>query len=120
MATFIRKITAGLSVSLIGLLLSMVGYDENLAAAGARQAAATQSGIAYIYIFAPIILCLITMFFTYKFSMSRKELDVIRKEISRRKGEDDSAITPEEIAVCEKVTGFSYDKLWNKNNALKL
>ena len=120
MATFIRKITAGLSVSLIGLLLSMVGYDENLAAAGARQAAATQSGIAYIYIFAPIILCLITMFFTYKFSMSRKELDVIRKEISRRKGEDDSTITPEEIAVCEKVTGFSYDKLWNKDNALKL
>ena len=120
MATFIRKITAGLSVSIIGLLLSMVGYDENLAAAGARQAASTQTGIAYIYIFVPILVCLITMFFTYRFSMNKKELQIIRKEIARRKGLESSTITPEEISICEKVTGFAYDKLWNKDNALKL
>ena len=28
--------------------------------------------------------------------------------------------SPEEIAVCEKVTGFSYDRLWNRDNALKM
>jgi len=120
MATFIRKICAGLSIFIIGLLLDMVGYDEVIANAGGRQAAATQSGIAYIYIFAPIILCLITLYFTARFPMKKEEFDVIRREIARRKGEDDSVITPEEIAVCEKVTGFSYDKLWNKENALKL
>ncbi len=120
MATFIRKICAGLSVSVIGLLLAMVGYDETLAAAGARQAAATQTGIAYIYIFAPILLCLITLFFTARFPMSNEEFDVIRREIARRKGEDSSVTTPEEIAVCEKVTGFSYDILWRRENALRL
>ena len=46
MATFIRKICAGLSVFIIGVLLSMVGYDETIASAGARQAAATQTGMA--------------------------------------------------------------------------
>ena len=120
MATFIRKICAGLSVSVIGLLLAMVGYDETLAAAGARQAAATQTGIAYIYIFAPILLCLITLFFTARFPMSNEEFDVIRREIARRKGEDSSVTTPEEIAVCEKVTGFAYDRLWRPENALRL
>lgn len=120
MATFVRKICAGLSVFVIGILLSMVGYDEAIANAGGRQAAATQSGIAYIYIFVPILLCVITMFFTARFPMSKDEFDIVRREIARRKGEDDSKITPEEIAVCEKVTGFAYDKLWNKENALKL
>ena len=44
---------------------------------------------------------------------------MIKKEIARRKGEDLSEATPEEIAICEKVTGYKYDKLWDKNNALK-
>ena len=120
MATFVRKIAAGLSVSIIGVLLAMVGYDETLAAEGARQAMATQHGIAYIYIFVPVLLCLITMFFTLRFPMNKKEFEMIRKEVARRKGEDDSEITPQEIEVCEKVTGFAYDKLWNKDNALKM
>ena len=120
MATFIRKICAGLSVFLIGVLLSMVGYDETIASAGARQAAATQTGIAYIYIFVPILLCLITIFFTAKFPMNKAEFSVIRREIARRKGEDDSTASPEEIAVCEKVTGFRFDQLWKWENALRM
>lgn len=120
MATFIRKICAGLSIFIIGLLLDLVGYDEVIANAGGRQAAVTQSGIAYIYIFVPILLCLVTMYVTAKFPMQKEEYEVIRKEISRRKGEDDSAIAPEEIAVCEKVAGFAYDRLWNRDNALKM
>ena len=120
MATFIRKICAGLSISVIGILLAMVGYDETIASAGMRQAASTQSGIAYIYIFVPVLLCVITIFITAKFPMNKKEFLIIKKEIARRKGEDNSKITPEEIAVCEKVTGFRYDRLWNLDNALKL
>ncbi len=120
MATFIRKICAGLSVSVIGVLLSLVGYDESAAAAGLRQAAATQRGIAGIYIFVPVLLCVVTLFFTARFPMNKSEFQVIRREISRRKGEDDSTASPGEIAICEKVTGFSYNRLWNRDNALKL
>ncbi|MCR4674706.1 MAG: MFS transporter [Lachnospiraceae bacterium] len=119
MATFIRKITAGLSVSVIGFMLALVGYSETLAAKGARQSAATQAGIAYIYIFLPVALMIITLIFTYKFPMNKKDFAIIQKEVQRRKGEDTSKITKEEIKVCERVTGFSYDKLWCKDNALK-
>ena len=94
--------------------------DISESSSGFRQAASTQSGIAYIYIFVQVLLCVITIFITAKFPMNKKEFLIIRKEIARRKGEDDSRITPEEIAVCEKVTGFRYDRLWNKDNALKL
>ena len=119
MATFTRKIAAGLSSAMIGVLLAAVGYDETVAASGLRQAASTQKGIACIYVFAQIILLLLTLSFAFLFPVTKKEFDIIRKEVSRRKGEETSKITEEELRVCEKVTGFSYDKLWNRDNAVK-
>ena len=119
MATFIRKIATGISTAIIGLLLSWVGYDEMLASSGARQAFSTQRGIAMIYIFAPIVLMVFAIIFTALFPMKQREFNIIKKEIARRKGEDDSVATADEIAVCEKVTGFKFDKLWNRDNALK-
>ena len=118
MATFIRKIATGLSSFIIGLMLSFAGYNEALAKAGLRQEAVVQQHIAKIYVIAPVILMVATLVFTIVFPMKRKEFDVIKKEIARRKGVDDSIATPEEIAVCEKVTGYRYDRLWNKEHAL--
>lgn len=120
MATFVRKIATGCSSAVIGLLLTMVGYSETLANQGARQAAATQQGIAYIYVFAPIVLMVLTLVFAKLFPVNKAEFQVIKREIARRKGEDTSQATPEEIAICEKVTGYAYDRLWDKENALRL
>ncbi len=120
MATFARQIANGLTSALIGFLMAMVGYDEILAASGARQALSTQKGIALIFVFGQVIFMIITVLLTSRFPVTKKEFDVVFKEISRRKGEDDSQITAEEIAVCEKVTGISYDRLWNKDNAFKI
>ena len=55
-----------------------------------------------------------------KFPMNKEEFAVIRREIARRKGEDDSEASAEEIAVCEKVTGYSFDRLWDRGNALRM
>ncbi|MCR4709569.1 MAG: MFS transporter [Clostridiales bacterium] len=120
MATFVRKIATGLSTAIIGLLLTMVGYSETLANSGERQAMSTQSGIAMIYVFAPIVLMALAIMFTVWFPMKKKEFEIIKKDIARRTGDDDSTATEEEIKVCEKITGFSYDKLWDPDNALSL
>lgn len=118
MATFVRKIATGLSTAIIGLLLTMVGYSETIANAGARQGAATQHGIALIYIIAPVILSVIAILFTVWFPMKKKEFEMVKKEIARRLGEDDSETTEEEKRVCEKITGFKFERLWNPDNAL--
>jgi len=120
MATFARKIATGFSSAIIGFLLAMVGYDETLASSGARQSAATSHGIAMIYIFVPILLMLITLYFTVKFPMNKKEYDIVKKDIARRKGEDNSSAAEEEKKVIESVTGFSYENLWNSANADRL
>jgi oligogalacturonide transporter len=116
MSTFARKISSGLSAWLIGVLLAAVGYSEKLANAGARQSLFTQRGIAMIFVFMPVILCILLFIFGYRFPMTEKEFNIIKKEIERRKGEDTSMATPEEIKVCERVTGISYNKLWDPAN----
>ena len=120
MATFIRKIATGLSSTIIGILLAFVGYDEVAASEGLRQTAATQQGIALLFVFGPVLMMVLTLIFMKLFPVGKHEFEVVRKEVARRKGEDDSVATPEEIAICERVTGFSYDRLWNKDNMLKL
>lgn len=117
MATFVRKIATGLSASVIGFLLAMAGYSEQLANAGERQTLATQHGITYIYVFVPVLLMLLTLILVFKFPMGKKEFEIVKTEIARRKGEAEGSASDEEKAVCERVTGFSYDRLWDIKNA---
>ncbi len=116
MATFARKVSSGLSAAIIGLLLSAVGYDEVIASSGGRQSLATQQGIAMIYICVPAILITLLWITGVLFPITEKEFAIIKKDVARRKGDEDSVATEEERRVCEKVTGFSYEKLWNTEN----
>ena len=113
MATFCRKCSSGASGAMVGLLLSAVGYKGKLAA----QSASTIAGIRIIFIVAPVILCIALFYFGYIFPMKQKEFNVVKKEIARHKGLEQSPTTEEEKKICEKVTGMSYDKLWDPANA---
>ena len=117
MATFIRKIASGISAALIGFMLSAVHYDEVLANAGMAQSAATQHGIGVCFIMAPAILSALLLIVAVLFPMTSEEFDLVQKEVARRKGEDASVTTEEEKQMLKKVTGFSYERLWNKENA---
>ena len=41
---------------------------------------------------------------------------MVQKDIARRKGMEVEEVTEKEKAELEKVTGFSYEKLWNPEN----
>ena len=116
MATFARKISAGLSVWIIGILLSLVGYDAKLAQSGVRQALFTQRGIAMIFIIIPVVLVAFLLLFGYIFPITNKEFTVVKQDIARRRGEDDSVATDEEKRILERATGFAYEYLWKKSN----
>ena len=118
MATFARKISAGLSNATIGFLLSAVGYDSYLANNKIRQSLETQRGIVYIFVFVPVILMALLIIVGYIFPLTGKEFKVVQTEIARRKGQIDTKANGMEKKICEKVTGISYDKLWNPENTL--
>ena len=53
-------------------------------------------------------------------ALTKKEFDLIHKEIDRRKGKDASVTTEDEKKTLEKITGFAYNDLWKRDNAVKL
>ena len=81
------------------------------------QSAATQHGIGICFIMAPAILSALLLVVAVLFPMTSTEFDLVQTEVARRKGEDIGMTTEEEKKMLEKVTGFSYDRLWNKENA---
>ena len=117
MATFIRKVSSGLSAALIGFLLAAVGYDEVLASAGVRQSAFTQRGIALIFVLAPAILTALLIVVNLFFPITGREFDMVQRDIARRRGSEDAVVTDAEKEALQKVTGFAYDALWNPQNA---
>ena len=117
MATFIRKVSSGISAALIGFLLAAVGYDEVLASSGIRQAASTQRGIALVFVLAPAILSLLLVITNIFFPITGKEFNMVQKDIARRKGTESEPATEEEKAALKKVTGFDYEALWNPANS---
>ena len=117
MATFIRKIASGISVAIIGFMLTAVHYDEVLANAGVEQTAATQHGIGICFVLAPAVMSALLLICAWLFPVTDKEFRMVQKDIARRKGEETEPATEEEKAALEKVTGFEYDRLWSPLNA---
>jgi oligogalacturonide transporter len=117
MATFTRKIANGLAFGIVGLWLTLFGYDKGIEDTLGSQSELTIQGIKLAFIFFPLIFMIFALWFTYKFPMDKKEFDVIKLEISRRKGLDQSVITAEEIKICEQVTGYPYQQLWGGKDA---
>ncbi len=117
MATFIRKIASGLSVTIIGFMLSAVHYNEEIAKAGLEQTAATQHGIGICFVLAPAIMSALLLVCALLFPVTDKEFKLVRKDIARRKGSEEGEASEEEKAALKKVTGFDYENLWNPLNA---
>jgi oligogalacturonide transporter len=113
MGTFSRKIANGLAIWVIGILLSLFNYDANLAV----QSALTIDGVKFMFIGIPIILMLLTLYFTVKFPVNRKTYNIVTKDIERRMDKSTELATDEEKEMIEKITGYKYDDLWDKKNA---
>ena len=98
-------------------MLTAVHYDEALANAGLEQSAATQHGIGICYVLAHAIMSALLLVCAWILPVTEKEFRMVQKDIARRKGTEVEEVTEDEKAVLEKVTGFSYEKLWNTENA---
>ena len=114
MATFTRQIANGLAFGIVGLILTIIGYDKGADNVVLTQSELTVQGIKYAFVILPTLFMILALWFTYRYPLNKKEFDVIKLDILRRKGIENSIATPEEKRICELVTGYSYDHLWGK------
>ncbi|MCR4562335.1 MAG: MFS transporter [Bacilli bacterium] len=142
MSTFTRKVATGLASAICGWIVTLSGYDaivEKIKVgyvvtdaeptidyairnwfmnnANTTEAITSKQVIGWCYIIIPIVFMLLCLLFTWLYKANKKEIAIVQREISRRKGEDESETTEEEKKVLEEVTGFKYENLWKEENA---
>ncbi len=112
MSTFVRKFTSGLGIFLVGLLLQSFGYVKNDTSALIEQTPRAIFGIRFIIGVIPILLSLITIFISYKYTLTIKNHRLIREAIDYRRKTGLSCQDAEVIGACETVSGLPFAKLW--------
>ncbi|MCX8058704.1 MAG: MFS transporter [Spirochaetes bacterium] len=111
--TLIRKTVQAIALALIGLYLQLIKYDANAKTLSNE----TLNGIKAGFFLFPFILLFIGFLIGLKFKVTPKTFEVIKNEIERlKKGDKKENTSEENKKICETLTGFSFEKLFNKEN----
>jgi oligogalacturonide transporter len=112
--TLIRKLIQGAFVlPLLGLLLTLIGYQAHPANVEILQPASTISWLRILFVGTPVIMAVLGIFFSLRFPITPETHAVLRGEIERlRSGGRTSDVDPEVRKVCERLTGHPYETLY--------
>lgn len=111
--TLIRKIVQAIALALIGLYLQFIKYDANLE----TLSDFTLRGIKTGFFLFPFIFIFVGFLIALNFKITPKTFEIIKNEIERlKRGESKNNVEEENKKVCEILTGFPYEKLYNKDN----
>jgi len=109
--TFIRKATQALAVMSVGIILEFGGFVSN-AETQNNQAIST---IVLMMAIGPILVLLFGFFVSTKFRLSKETHEVLMNEIEHFKAGNTQPTSPENQAIVEDLSGFSYKELWGNN-----
>jgi len=125
MTTFLRKFASGIAVLLLGFGLQAMGFDQNeytVLKAGTSNfdpAVYAQSsvvlGIKWMFVIIPIILLAVCLFFALKNKVTSRRFNAVLKGIDELKTRGNiDALSEQEMADIQIVTGMEKGKLWGK------
>ena len=109
--TFIRKATQALAVMSVGIILEFGGFVSN----AETQNSQAISTIVLMMAIGPILVLLFGFFVSTKFRLSKETHEVLMNEIEHFKAGNTQPTSPENQAIVEDLSGFSYKELWGNN-----
>lgn len=109
-STFIKKTISGLMATITGLILSQFGFDIELEAT--EQTTSAIFGIKFSYAIIPIIFILLSIIFSFRYKMKKREHDIIRDAIKQREENVQPELTDEEIEILQNISGRNYSDMW--------
>jgi oligogalacturonide transporter len=125
MTTFIRKFASGFAVLLLGFGLQAMGFDQNeysVLKAGIGDfdpAAYAQSnvvlGIKWMFVFIPLILLSICLFFALRNKITKQRFDSVLKGIEEFKTRNSiDGLTEQETIDILTAAGMEKERLWGR------
>ena len=103
--TFIRKIAQAIALWSVGIILTLINYVPNQS-----QSIKTLLYLKYIFVFVPLALIIIGIFFSLKYKVTPKKQEILVKEIKRiNNGGKRNEASLKVKKVCEELTGIKYE-----------
>ncbi len=107
---FIRQIAIGLGLFMTNAILQYFGFVKG----STEQPSSFGAGVRSYLMIAPIIILGLGILVSFMFKLDPASHRTMLDEIERLKsGGDKKSVPPKTREVCEKLTGLSYEKLWD-------
>jgi oligogalacturonide transporter len=104
-STFLRKLSGGVVVGVLGIALDVIGYSKEAVSAG-NISSATDWGMRILFCGIPLTFLIFALLFLRKYKLGRREFLIMSKILNRyRDGEENISIEGEELKVCQQLTG---------------
>ncbi len=109
--SFTRQLTGALGSALLGFILEWGGFKSG----ALHQTAQAQDAILVVLIVVPVISISIAWWMVSRFNLNQRTHKILHDEIERlQAGGNKDDVAPETKAVVENLTGYKWDKVWQK------
>jgi oligogalacturonide transporter len=109
--TFIRKLTQAAAVSIVGVVMSLGGFDSKAKV----QSPQAIDIIAAVLGIGTLAMLLFGILVSLRFKLDRRTHAALMDEIDRFKSRPDAPTSATTRAIVEDLSGWPHDKLWGCN-----
>jgi oligogalacturonide transporter len=109
--TFIRKVTQAAAVSIVGVIMSLGGFDSKAKV----QSPHAIDTIAAVLGIGTLAMLLFGILVSLRFKLDSRTHDVLMEEIDRFKTRSDAPTSASARAIVEDLSGWPYERLWGRN-----
>ena len=111
-STFLRKLSGGIVVGAIGLMLDAVKYSA-LAVKSGNIDPVTDWGVKLMFTVIPLVFLIVMLLALRKYTLNKQEFTVMQNVLNNFRNNGKTAkIDTEYVTVCEQLTGVSAGNLY--------
>ena len=97
--------------ALTGFILSGFGFNADSKQAIAADAKAL-FGIRFTYAVIPITMLLFSIVSAFRYKMTKKDHELVKRVIMQKQTEGRVDVTPEEMRTLEEIAGQKFEDMW--------
>jgi oligogalacturonide transporter len=114
--TFVRKATQSAAVMGVGLLLEVGGFVSKQE----TQSLQAVHTIVIVLLAGTLVVLALGFLVSLRFKLDRHTHEILMAEIRRFKAQDGTEPSPEHRRIVEDLSGWPYEKLWGKNETVRM
>jgi len=111
-STFLRKLSGGVAVGMIGMFLDLIRYSDAAVKAGGIEPI-TDWGVKLMFCVFPVVFLSVMLASLKKYALGKKEFAIVQAVLGGLR-ENGSAVSidAQHIAVCEELTGIGVKEFY--------